>query len=33
MANTKREKLLGAHLDSSLSFDYHISDICKKTMS
>ena len=30
IANTKREKLLGVHLDSGLSFDYHISDICKK---
>ena len=29
--NTKREKLLGARLDSGLSFDYHISQICKKT--
>ena len=24
IANTKREKLLGVHLDSGLSFDYHI---------
>ena len=31
IANTKREKLLGVHLDSELSFDYHISEICKKT--
>ena len=30
IANTEREKLLGAHLDSGLSFDYHISEICKK---
>ena len=30
IANTKREKLLGVHLDSGLSFDYHISGICKK---
>ena len=30
IANTKREKLLGVHLDSRLSFDYHISKICKK---
>ena len=30
IANTKREKLLGIHLDSWLSFDYHISEICKK---
>ena len=25
IANTKREKLLGVHLDSGFSFDYHIS--------
>ena len=31
IANTKRDKLLGVHLDSGLSFDYHISEICKKT--
>ena len=30
IANTKREKLLGVHLDSGLSFDYHKSKICKK---
>ena len=30
IANTKREKLLGVHLDSGLSFDYHISESCKK---
>ena len=30
IANTKREKLLGVHLDSGLSFDYHISKICNK---
>ena len=30
IANTKREKLLGVHLDSGLSFDYHISEICRK---
>ena len=29
-ANTKPEKLLGVHLDSGLSFDYHISEIYKK---
>ena len=23
-------RLLGVHLDSGLSFDYHISEICKK---
>ena len=26
IANTKREKLLGVHLDRGLSFDYHISE-------
>ena len=31
IADTKREKLLGVHLDSGLSFNYHISDIFKKT--
>ena len=31
-ANTKCEKLLGVHLDSGLSFDYHISEICKKAI-
>ena len=30
IANTKLEKLLGVHLDSGLSFDYHISQIRKK---
>ena len=30
IANAKREKLLGIHLDSGLPFDYHISEICKK---
>ena len=30
IANTKREKLLGVHLDSGLSFDYHISEICNE---
>ena len=30
IANAKFEKLLGVHLDSGLSFDYHISEICKK---
>ena len=29
-ANTKRETLLSVHLDSGLSFDYQISEICKK---
>ena len=28
--NTKHEKLLGVYLDSGLSFDYHISEICQK---
>ena len=28
IANTKHEKLLGVHLDSGFSFDYHISQIC-----
>ena len=31
IANTKREKLLGVHLDSALSFHYHISEFCKKS--
>ena len=30
VVNTKREELLGVHLGSGLSFDYHISEICKK---
>ena len=30
IANTKREKLIGVHLDSGLSVNYHISEICKK---
>ena len=30
IANTKHEKLIGVHFDSGLSFDYHISEICKK---
>ena len=30
IANTKLEKLLGVHLDRGLSFDFHISEICKK---
>ena len=30
IANTKREKPLGVHLDSKLSFEYHISEICEK---
>ena len=33
IANTKREKLLGGHLVSGLPFDYHISEICKKSKS
>ena len=27
----KRRKVLGAHFDSGLSFDYHILEFCKKT--
>ena len=30
IANTKRQKLLGVHLGSKLSFDCHISEVCKK---
>ena len=30
IANTKREKPLGVHLDSKMSFEYHISEICEK---
>ena len=30
IVNSKREKLLGVYLDSGLSYDYRISDICKK---
>ena len=30
IANTKGEKLFGVHLDSGLSFDSHVSEICKK---
>ena len=29
--NTKREKLLGMQFDSKLSFDYHLSEMCKKS--
>ena len=32
IANTKRENLLGLHLDSGLSFGHHISEICKKAI-
>ena len=28
--NTKREKLLGIQFDNKPSFDYHLSEICKK---
>ena len=28
--NTKREKLLGTKFDNKLSFDYHLSETCKK---
>ena len=30
ITNTKREKLLGVDVDSELSFDYHISEICNR---
>ena len=30
IANTKCDKLLGVHFDIGLSFDYRISEICKK---
>ena len=30
IADTKREELLGVHLDSQLSLDWHVSEICKK---
>ena len=30
ITDTKREKLLGVHVDSDLSLDHHISKICKK---
>ena len=30
IVNSKREKLLGVYLDSGLSYDYRISEICKK---
>ena len=29
IANAKGEKLFGVHLDSGLSFDSHVSEICK----
>ena len=28
--NTEKEKLLGIQFDNKLSFDYHLSEICKK---
>ena len=28
--NSTCEKLLGVHFDNSLTFDYHISGLCKK---
>ena len=28
--NTKRKKLLGIKFDNKVSFDYHLSEICKK---
>ena len=30
--NTKRKKLFGIQFDNKLSFDYHLSEICKKTI-
>ena len=30
-ANTKRERLLGVHLDGRLTFDYHISENFQKS--
>ena len=29
--NTKRKKFLGIQFDNKLSFDYHLSEICKKS--
>ena len=31
--NTKRAKLLGIQFDNKLSFDYHLSEICKKNLA
>ena len=28
--NSTCEKLLGVHFDNRLTFDYHISELCKK---
>ena len=33
IADTKREELSGVHLDIQLSFDCHISEICKKKVA
>ena len=30
IGNTKREKLLGIQFNNKLSFDYHLSEVCKK---
>ena len=27
---SQREKLLGVHIDNSLSFNYHVSNLCKR---
>ena len=29
--NSTFEKLLGVHFEDRLTFDYHISEVCKKT--
>ena len=29
--NSSKEKLLGVHIDSKLSFDHHVSKLCQKT--
>ena len=31
--NNKREKLLGTQFDNKLSFDYHLSETCKKKLA
>ena len=31
VANSRNEKLLGVKFDSKLTFDDHISELCKKT--
>ena len=30
IVNSTRENLLGGHFDNRLTFDYHISGLCKK---